>query len=213
MAGSIPKSSDSGAAGRRPFVLASGSPARLGLLRAAGLDPIVVVSGVDEESVVEDDPRVLVATLAELKAAAVAARDDLPGDAVVLGCDSLLWFDGTVRGKPGTAALATAHWREMRGRAGVLLTGHHLIDRATGRGVTEVAEAVVRFGEPTDDEIAALVASGEPLEVAGGFTVDGRAAAFVEDIAGHPGTVIGTSMPTLRRLLTELDLRITDLWH
>jgi septum formation protein len=197
----------------RPFVLASGSPARLRLLRAAGFDPVAIVSGVDEEGVAEADPRALVATLAELKAAAVAAREDLPAAAVVLGCDSLLWFDGSVRGKPGSAAAAAAGWREIRGRAGVLLTGHCLIDSATGRRATEVAEAVVRFGEPTDAEIDAYVASGEPLELAGGFAIDGRGSAFVEDIAGHPGTVIGTAMPTVRRLLAELDLRITDLWH
>jgi septum formation protein len=139
--------------------------------------------------------------------------DDLPTGALVLGCDSMLWFDGAARGKPGTADVATERWLEMRGRAGILLTGHHLIDTANGRGATEVAEAVVRFGEPTDDEVAALVATGEPLAVAGGFTIDGRASAFVEDIAGHPGTVIGTSMPAVRRLLAELHLRITDLWH
>ena len=130
----------------------------------------------------------------------------------MLGCDSVLAFDGEILGKPADAAEATRRWQRMRGRSGVLHTGHCLVDVAAGRRAEAVASTTVHFADVTDDEIAAYVATGEPLQVAGAFTIDGLGGPFVERIEGDPGTVVGLSLPLLRRLLAELDLRITDLW-
>jgi septum formation protein len=193
-------------------VLASASSARLGLLRQAGLEPRVVVSGVDEEAVSAATPGELARVLAEAKAKAVAGNGEFTGGELVIGCDSVLDLDGQALGKPKDAAEATARWRSMRGRSGVLRTGHCVIDTATGRQVSDTASTTVRFGTPDDAEIAAYVASGEPLHMAGSFSLDGRSAPFVEGIEGDPGTVIGLSMPLLRRMLAELGVRITDLW-
>ncbi|MEU3354352.1 nucleoside triphosphate pyrophosphatase [Streptomyces sp. NPDC037389] len=195
----------------RRLVLASRSPARLGLLRQAGLAPEVIVSGVDEDALDAPTPAELALVLAEAKAAAVAARPEAAGTLVV-GCDSVLELDGQALGKPADAEEATARWKSMRGRAGVLRTGHCVIDTTTGRRASATASTTVRFGEPSDAEIAAYVASGEPLHVAGAFTLDGRSAPFVEGIDGDPGNVIGLSLPLLRRLLAELGVGITDLW-
>ncbi|MEU4092701.1 Maf family protein [Streptomyces sp. NPDC026673] len=194
----------------RPLVLASASPARLGLLKQAGLDPRVVVSGVDEDAISADSPAELARVLAEAKASVVAER--LSDGEVVVGCDSVLDLDGVALGKPDDAEDATARWKSMRGRSGVLRTGHCVIDLATGRRVSATASTTVRFGTPDDAEIAAYVATGEPLYVAGAFTLDGRSAPFVEGIEGDHGNVIGISLPLLRGLLAELDLRITDFW-
>lgn len=190
----------------RRLVLASASPARLGLLRAAGLDPQVQVSGIDE-STVTGTPAEQVLELARLKAAAVAA--DHP-DALVVGCDSMLELDGRAFGKPADPAEAVARWAQMRGRSGRLLTGHSVV--AGGRTVSEVASTVVRFGTPTDAEVAAYVASGEPLQVAGAFTLDGRSAPFVDGIDGCHTNVVGLSLPLLRRLLQQLGIEVVDLW-
>jgi septum formation protein len=142
----------------------------------------------------------------------VAARPETAG-ALVVGCDSVLDIDGVAHGKPADAEEATARWKQMRGRAGVLRTGHCVIDTAAGnRRASAVASTTVRFGEPSDAEIAAYVASGEPVHVAGAFTLDGRSAPFIEGIEGDPGTVIGLSLPLLRGLLAELGVAITDLW-
>ncbi len=192
-------------------MLASASPARLRLLRSAGFDPVVVVSGVDEEAVTTTDPRALAEELAMAKARTVAGRG-LPAGALVVGCDSVFELDGRSLGKPVDADDAMARWQEMRGRTGVLLTGHCVVDTARGREVSAVAETTVRFGRPTDEELAAYVASGEPMRVAGGFTLDERAAPFVDGVDGDPSNVIGLSLPLLRRLLARLDVRITDLW-
>jgi septum formation protein len=194
----------------RRLVLASASPARLRLLRDAGFDPDVVVSGVDESSVRHDDPWELVRLLAERKARAVAT--DVIDDAIVIGCDSLLLLDGAALGKPSSPQDATGRWQRMRGRTGALITGHCLVDPANGRSAADVADTVVRFGTPSDAEIAAYVATGEPLRVAGAFTLDGHSAPFIDGIDGDPGNVIGLSLPLLRRLLAELDVCITDLW-
>ncbi|MCC9310928.1 Maf family nucleotide pyrophosphatase [Kitasatospora sp. RB6PN24] len=195
---------------RRTLVLASASPARLGLLRQAGLDPEVVVSGVDEEALSAPTPGELALVLAEAKAAAVAAR--LADGELVIGCDSVLELDGRALGKPADAADARRRWQSMRGRSGVLRTGHCVIDTANGRRASATASTTVHFGEPDDAEIEAYLASGEPLHVAGAFTLDGRSAPFITGIEGDHGNVIGLSLPLLRSLLGELDVRITDLW-
>ncbi|RLU80800.1 septum formation inhibitor Maf [Streptomyces griseocarneus] len=195
----------------RRLVLASQSPARLGLLRGAGFAPEVIVSGVDEDALSAPTPGELARVLAEAKAEAVAARPEAAG-ALVVGCDSVLELDGQALGKPADAEEATARWKAMRGRSGVLRTGHCVIDTATGRRVSATASTTVRFGEPGDAEIAAYVATGEPLHVAGAFTLDGRSAPFVEGIDGDHGNVIGLSLPLLRTLLADLGITITDLW-
>jgi septum formation protein len=197
---------------RRSLVLASASPARLGLLKQAGFGPRVIVSGVDEEAITAPNPAELARRLAEAKAAAVAGGGMLDGGELVVGCDSVLELDGRALGKPADAAEATARWHQMRGRSGVLQTGHCVIDTADGRQVSATASTTVRFGSPDDEEIAAYVASGEPLHVAGAFTLDGRSAPFVEGIDGDPGNVIGLSLPLLRALLADLGVRVTDLW-
>ena len=193
----------------RRLVLASASPARLGLLRAAGFDPEVVVSGVAEDDVDLADVRGAVLALAARKADAVADR---VGDALVVGCDSLLALDGAALGKPASPEEATARWQAMRGGEGTLVTGHALVDAGSGARAVGVAATTVRFGWPSDAEVAAYVASGEPLAVAGAFTLDGRSAPFIDGIDGDHGTVIGLSLPLLRRLLSELGVAVTDLW-
>ncbi|HVF32373.1 MAG TPA: nucleoside triphosphate pyrophosphatase [Acidimicrobiales bacterium] len=200
----------------RPLVLASASPARVRLLREAGFSPLVVVSGVDEDAVAADvgadDPQELVRQLARAKALAVADRPGVPDGALVLGCDSMLRFGGEVWGKPADEEEAIARWASLSGREGTLLTGHCLVDTRTGGAVDDVASTVVRFGTPTVDEIAAYVASGEPMAVAGGFTLDGRSAPFVDGIDGDFSNVIGLSLPLLRRLLAQVGLGVHDLW-
>lgn len=195
----------------RRLVLASASPARLGLLRQAGLAPEVIVSGVDEDALSAGTPAELARILAEAKAEAVASRPETAG-ALVIGCDSVLELDGQALGKPVDAEDATARWKSMRGRSGVLQTGHCVIDRESGRKVSETASTTVRFGTPSDEEIAAYVASGEPLHVAGAFTLDGLSAPFVDGVDGDPGNVIGLSLPTLRTMLAGLGVEITRLW-
>jgi septum formation protein len=180
------------------------------VLRGAGLDPEVIVSGVDEDQVT-GPPRELSLALARLKAAAVAGG--LTGDpALVIGCDSVLELDGEALGKPATAQQALARWRSMAGRSGLLHTGHCVISTADESQVSAVGTTVVRFGTPDDVELAAYVATGEPLKLAGAFSIDGLAGPFIEGIDGDHGNVIGLSLPLLRRLLAELGVRITDLW-
>jgi nucleoside triphosphate pyrophosphatase len=194
------------------LVLASQSPARLQTLRNAGIDPVVIVSGVDEDQLSGLAPDELALQLARLKAAAVAPRPEVPPDALVLGCDSVLDLDGEALGKPGTAEEATRRWKAMRGRCGVLRTGHSLIDTTTGRTATATASTTVRFAEVTDEEIAAYVATGEPLHVAGAFTVDGLGGGFVTRIEGDHHNVVGVSLPLLRELVRELGHGWPSLW-
>ena len=195
------------------IILASASPARLAVLRAAGLDPQVRVSGVDESALSAASPAVtpveLAGLLAQAKATAVAAG---LASGLVIGCDSLLDLDGRALGKPATAEQAAGRWREMSGRTGTLVTGHCVINAATGQQAAAVAATQVRFGTPSEQEIAAYVASGEPLAVAGAFTLDGRGGWFVDGIDGDHGTVLGISLPLLRRLLADLGVAVTDLW-
>lgn len=196
-----------------PFVLASGSPARLRLLVQAGLDPLVIVSGVDEEAIEEamaDRPVAEVAlALARSKAEAVSPL--APEGALVLGCDSIFEVDGVRLGKPPTAAEALRRWQSMRGRTGTLRTGHWLIDVASARVTGETVSTEVRMIDAPDDEIEAYIATGEPLQVAGGFTLDGLGAPYVAGVVGDPGNVIGVSLPAVRRMARELGCAWTDL--
>jgi septum formation protein len=196
----------------RRLVLASASPARLALLRQAGLAPEVEVSDVDESTV--SAPRVAeqVALLASAKAADVAKRAQ---DALVIGADSLLEFKGEPLGKPADAAEARQRWRRMSGRSGVLHTGQALFDVQDGVEVhrdVAVASTVVHFASPTDAELEAYLATGEPLAVAGAFTLDGLGAPFVRRVEGDPAAVVGLSLTVLRQQLAKRGLAITDLW-
>ncbi|MCC2592341.1 Maf family nucleotide pyrophosphatase [Tessaracoccus sp. OS52] len=191
------------------FILASRSPGRLRLLRQAGLDPEVMVSSFDESQVTDPDPARLAMTLAEAKATSVLHR--VHGDAILVACDSVLEFDGRPRGKPGTAASAAEQWRRMRGRQGVLHTGHHVWVR---RGDQELAaqrigSTVVKFADITDEEIEAYAQSTEPQWVAGAFTIDGLGGAFITGIEGDPHNVVGISLPLVRQILLDLGI----LWH
>ncbi len=197
------------------IVLASASDARLRTLRTAGLDPDVIVSGVDEDSEPVDGVRELTAKLAQLKAEAVSARIDHGAvTTVVIGCDSMLELDGMGYGKPGTPAEAARRWQTMRGRFGLLHTGHHVMLHQ-GKAITTrtaVASTLVHFAELTDEEIDAYVASAEPLHVAGGFTVDGLGGPFVSGIEGDHHNVVGLSLPLLRTMLNELGIWWPSLW-
>jgi septum formation protein len=199
-----------------PVILASASPARLSLLRDAGFDPRVLVSGVDEDAIEaalgpDAIPADVALELARAKARAVAGLPDSEG-ALVIGCDSILEFEGQALGKPNDAQEAVSRWYAMRGKSGRLLTGHWLVDRTTGGEVGSVATTVVHFGEPSDEEILAYVAAGEPLRVAGAFTIDGLGGAFVAGLEGDHSNVIGLSKPLLRRLMGDLGLNYTAYW-
>lgn len=205
----------------RRVVLASASPARLALLRNAGIHPEVVVSGAAEDGVDHLPVPEAAVALAERKADAVVAalaggaagaRPGTPEAPLVIGCDSMLSIDGAVRGKPSSLEEARTWLRAWRGRSGVLVTGQCVLDTATGRRASAAVETEVRYGDPTDDELEAYLATGEPLHVAGAFTLDGFSAPFVAGVHGDPGGVIGLSLPLLRTLLAELGIAITDLW-
>ncbi len=209
------------------LLLASASPARLAALRAAGLEPPVRVSTVDEDAAVTAAEAALggrlaaadvALLLARAKAEDVVAGLDAEEDSdahLVLGCDSVLELDGEIHGKPSNAAEAVARWRRMRGRSGTLHTGHWLVDRrdtrAGGSGglVGGTASTVVHFADLDDAEVDAYVATGEPLRVAGAFTIDGLGGPFVAGIEGDPSNVVGVSLPLLRELVIELGLA----WH
>jgi septum formation protein len=197
----------------RRLVLASASPARLALMRQAGLTPEVVVSQVDESAVRAARVGEQVALLAAAKARAVAERET---DALVVGADSLLEFRGQPLGKPADVHDARDRWQRMSGRSGVLHTGQALFDVRAGQVVSRdvaVVSTVVHFASPTPQEIEAYLATGEPLAVAGGFTLDGLGAPFVRRVDGDPAAVVGLSLAMLRIQLGRRGLAITDLWR
>lgn len=208
------------------ILLASQSSGRLATLRAAGVEPLVRVSDVDEPAILralaadsrtEPTPPQQVQALARAKAADVAdtvtrSEREADPDLIVVGCDSMLEIGGRVVGKPETAAIARERWRSMRGRTGVLHSGHALVRVHDGAEAQGVSSTTVRFGSPADAEIDAYVATGEPLGCAGAFTIDGLGGAFIDGIDGDPHGVVGISLPLLRRLLAELDVTWTDLW-
>nr|WP_246305249.1 nucleoside triphosphate pyrophosphatase [Nocardioides marinisabuli] len=181
-------------------------------MRSAGIEPVVVVSGVDESQVGDLAPVEVAGALARLKAEAVVGRDEVPAGALVLGCDSVFELDGRALGKPEDPEEAVARWRAMRGRSGVLHSGHSLHDTATGRAVAATESTTVHFADVGDDEIAAYVATGEPLHVAGAFTIDGLGGAFVTGIEGDHHNVVGLSLPRLRLMVAELGHSWTGLW-
>jgi septum formation protein len=204
------------------IVLGSASSGRLKVLRQAGIDPLVVVSGVDEEAVVaglspDASPGAVVCALAQAKAEQVATILDstVTADCVVIGCDSMLYIDGQLVGKPGSADAARSQWRSMSGRFGQLYTGHcllRLLDNESRQCTSESATTTVRFAAPAVAELEAYLASGEPLTVAGGFTLDGLGGWFVDRVEGDPSNVIGLSLPLTRDLLHEVGVSIATLW-
>jgi septum formation protein len=203
-------------------VLGSASPGRLKVLRQAGIDPLVVVSGVDEDKVVaalgsDVSPADVVCTLARAKAEQVATvlPSAVAADCVVIACDSMLDIDGRLCGKPGSADAALSQWRLIGGRAGRLTTGHCLLrlsDGAITHHEVQTASTTVHFAAPADADLVAYVANGEPLQVAGGFTLDGLGGWFVDGIEGDPSNVVGLSLPLVRRLLSRVGLSVNALW-
>jgi septum formation protein len=201
------------------FVLASASPARLSVLRAAGIKPSVVVSGVDEDAVAASvagrSPGDVVTTLAMAKAEAVVPTV-AERDAVVVGCDSMLSIGGELVGKPGEPEVARKRWAQMAGSTGELLTGHAVVRIESGRRTRHAVGSqatTVRFADPDPAELDAYLATGEPLNVAGAFTLDGLGGWFVEGIEGDPSSVIGISLPLTRRLLAQVGVSVVDLWN
>jgi septum formation protein len=192
-----------------PFVLASASSARRRLLQLAGIEPIVYPSAFDESQVRELNASVLVQKLAEGKALAVAPK--FP-DALVLGCDSVLALHGEIHGKPAHIEEAIARWKQMRGRVGELYTGHALIDRTQGKTLVRCGMTQVQFANVSDRQIEAYVATGEPMNCAGCFALEGKGGLFVEKLTGCHSNVIGLSLPLLRQMIAELGYDVTDYW-
>ena len=204
------------------FVLGSASAGRRRVLRQAGVEPLVVVSGVDEDAVVtalgpNASPEDVVRSLAEAKADHVVTVLDaaVAADCVVIGCDSMLYMDGRLVGRPASADAARSQWRSMGGRSGQLHSGHSLV-RLTGgettHRVSESSTTTVYFTEPTDMDLQAYLDSGEPLDVAGSFTLDGLGGWFVDRIEGDPSNVIGLSLPLTRVLLQRVGVSVAQLW-
>jgi len=203
-------------------VLGSASPGRRKVLRGAGIDPLVVVSGVDEDAIVaamsaKSNPSDVTTALAAAKARAVVDVLD-PGvaaDCVVIGCDSMLFYDGMLRGKPESESAAFQDWRQMAGGSGELYTGHCVIrlrDNVIEHELAEHSCTTVHFGNPLPDELAAYVRTGEPTAVAGGFTLDGLGGWFIDGVTGDPSAVIGIGLPLMRTLFERAGLSISALW-
>lgn len=203
------------------LVLGSASAGRLSVLRHAGVEPLVVVSDVDEDAIIarmaDDSPAHIVAALADAKAQRVAELLDagIAADCVVVGCDSMLEVDGVLSGKPGTVAAARRQWQSAAGRAGQLHTGHRVLRVRDGAVIGETGRTgttTVHFGVPGADDLDAYLASGEPLYVAGAFTLDGLGGWFIDRIEGDPSNVIGLSLPLLRVLLADIGISVAALW-
>lgn len=208
-------------------VLASASPSRLGLLRGAGISPVVQPSAVDEDAVVAQLPADLpegqvVQALARAKAADVAERHGSRIAAgtgaerlLVIGCDSMLLHRGALLGKPHTVERAWQRWQDLRGQTATLLTGHHVVEIVadTVREVGDTSTTQVRFGSPADADLRAYLDTGEPLECAGAFTLESLGGWFIDGIDGDPSGVIGISLPLLRRLFDQLEVRVSQLWQ
>jgi len=186
------------------IILASASPSRQRLLTSVGISPTIIVSGVDEEDSAYSQlsPRELVVALAIVKAHTVKEKVNYP--ALIIGCDSTFEFEGESLGKPGTAENAIARAKKLSGKSGVLHTGHCFIDTDKGIEVSDVVSTRVHFATMSDEEIEGYVATGEPLNVAGGFTLDGLSAPFIAGIEGDPSNVIGLSLPLLRNAINSL---------
>lgn len=202
-------------------VLGSASTGRLGVLRQAGLDPLVVVSGVDEDAVIASlagaPPERVVSGLAAAKADEVLTHVTaaVSADCIVIGCDSMLFLDGRLCGKPGDIDTARRQWQAMAGRTAQLYSGHAVLvvrDGAVTHRLADTGITAVRFGSPTESDLEAYLRSGEPLGVAGGFTLDGLGGWFIEGIEGDPSNVIGLSLPLLRRMLASARVSIAELW-
>ncbi|WP_166903219.1 nucleoside triphosphate pyrophosphatase [Mycobacterium sp. DL440] len=202
-------------------VLGSASTGRLGVLRQAGLDPLVVVSGVDEDAVIaslaDAPPERVVSGLAAAKADEVLTQVPaaIAADCVVIGCDSMLFLDRRLCGKPGDVDTARRQWQAMSGRTAQLYSGHAVLvvrDGSVSHRIVDTGVTAVHFGSPTEADLEAYLRSGEPLGVAGGFTLDGLGGWFVDGIDGDPSNVIGLSLPLLRRMLAAAELSIADLW-
>ncbi len=202
-------------------VLGSASTGRLGVLRQAGLDPLVVVSGVDEDAVIaslaDAPPERVVSGLAAAKADEVFSHVPavIAEDCVVIGCDSMLFLDGRLCGKPGDVDSARRQWQTMAGRTAQLYSGHAVLvvrDGAVTHRLADTGVTAVHFGSPTEADLDAYLSSGEPLGVAGGFTIDGLGGWFVEGIEGDPSNVIGLSLPLLRRMLAAAGVSVAALW-
>ena len=203
-------------------VLGSASSGRRRVLRDAGIDPLVVVSGVDEDALLaglgDAGPDAVVIALAAAKAESVCPTLDaaVAADCVVIGCDSMLYLDGRLSGKPGTPEQARRQWNSMAGRAGQLFTGHCVIRVRDGAAVatrSAAATTTVRFGTPTEAELTAYIDSGEPLGVAGAFTLDGRGGWFIDGIDGEASNVIGLGLGVTRGLLKAVGCTISELWQ
>ena len=204
-------------------VLGSASTGRRRVLRGAGIDPLVIVSGVDEDAAIAElgdspDPAAVVTALAEAKAQAVTREldADVSADCVVIGCDSMLYVDGELRGKPQTPEQARHQWNSMAGKSGQLFTGHcviRMLDATIVYAETLAEVTTVRFGVPSEDELSAYIASGEPLGVAGAFTIDGLGGWFIDGVDGDPSNVVGLGLAVTRRLLESSGVRIGDLWN
>lgn len=204
------------------LVLASASPARLQVLRAAGVSPCVRISGVDEDKIVDDlgpsaTPERVVTVLAEAKAAEIVpglVPDGLT-DVVVVGCDSMLLIDGRLEGKPGTVEVARERWAVMAGRSATLLTGHsvlRVIDGDVVASASDHSSTVVHFATPSETDLEAYLATGEPLDVAGAFTLDSLGGWFVDRIDGDPSSVVGIGLPLVRTLLERVGVSVSSLW-
>ena len=204
-------------------VLGAASTGRRRVLRSAGIDPLIAVSGVDEDAAIaalgaHPDPATVVTTLARAKADAVARELDaeVTADCVVIGCDSMLYVNGELRGKPGTPEQARRQWNSMAGKPGSLFTGHcviRILNATLLRTETAAEVTTVRFGVPTEQELTAYIASGEPLNMAGGFTIDGLGGWFIDAVEGDPSNVVGLGLSVTRRLLESVGLSVGDLWR